>query len=312
MSGAQLSHGELFRPDLTRLLPAKYLFNPTIISWSGALWMIYRRVNPQPGLTLVEWPRTLAMCRLGTDLEADVDSNVDLSARIEDAPGARHWHADPRLFMREDGPWMSYHDNNDIYVLPIQPGKLAERLPARRIVLADRIRRRQERNWGLFDDGAFKALYTIDPTVVLELERTGNQFDARTVCEGPPHRLWDAAQWGDPHGGSSPVLVGSCWFVFFSSNKQVDTGSEQRIYSMGFLGFDAKPPYRILYMSPYPIFSAASIEGPRSFYCDHAVIYPAGALFDRGRWLVSVGIHDRALGFIAFDHDHLLAECDPT
>ena len=132
MTGIALDHGKLFRPDLSKLLPADYLFNPTIVRWDGSLWMIYRRVTLQEGLSLVEWPRTLAMCRVDEDLQPELNSNVDLSAQIDDAPGARRWHADPRLFLREGGPWVSFHDNHDLYIARLRPNRVGERLSPKR------------------------------------------------------------------------------------------------------------------------------------------------------------------------------------
>lgn len=308
MTGIALEHGKLFRPDLSRLLPADYLFNPTIVRWDRSLWMIYRRVTRQEGLSLVEWPRTLAMCRVDEDLQPVPDSNVDLSAQIDDAPAARRWHADPRLFLREGGPWLSFHDNHDLYIARLRPNRVGERLSPKRMALADRNRRQRERNWGFFDDGTLKALYTIDPLVVLAVEEGSGQLDCRTLYETQARLPWDIARWGAPHGGSSPVRVGSDWYAFFSSNTPARPGSDRKVYRMGFFGFDAEPPHRIRYMSQHPILEADLIEGPGSFYCDHAVVYPAGAVYDQGRWLVSLGVNDRTLAFMAFDHQRLIAE----
>src|SRR5262245_32376405 len=108
-----MMHGQITMLDRRRLLPATYHFNPTIATEGGSVWMVYRRISPD------EWlagPRTLGLCRLGRDLQPDMDSNIDLSARIKDPPEANRWHADPRLFRRGDQLWMSYHDNYNLFL----------------------------------------------------------------------------------------------------------------------------------------------------------------------------------------------------
>ncbi len=62
-------------------------------------------------------------------------------------------------------------------------------------------------------------------------------------------------------------------------------------------------------MSAQPVIEGNTFDGPLSFWHDYAVVYPAGSVYHEGRWLVSVGIHDRSLGFAMFDHESLLASC---
>lgn len=291
--------------DRRRLLPATYHFNPTIATDGLSVWMVYRRISPD------EWlagPRTLGLCRLGQDLQPEEDSNVDLSARIDDPPGANRWHADPRLFRRGDHLWMSYHDNHSLFLTPLDPAQVPERLRPRGVDLVGRSRRERERNWGFFDDGALKAIYAIPSHVVLTLGENGARFDALPLCETKGRLPWDVARWGEPHGGCMPFKVGRYWFAFFQSARY-DPSTEGRHYSVGFYGFDAEPPHRIAFMSAEPVLEADSFEGERSFYKNWAVVYPSGALFHDGRWLVSLGIHDRTLGLAAFDHGTLLRAC---
>jgi len=303
-----LKHGELFTPDLSRLLPATYHFNPSLAVWNGALWMAYRYVTPRQGVSLFEWHREFGVCRLGDDLEPLMESNADVSGRIRTAGGKR-WFADPRLFLHGKSAWVSYHDDKDLYVFPIDFEQLPERILPQRLVLVDRASRSGERNWGFFDDGAFKAVYSIHPHVVLKLEEYKEQMDARSLYETEVPIPWNVKRWGEPHGGSSPVRVGSCWFSFFQSSARVSRWSKKKVYRMGFYGFDADPPHKIRFMSKEPILVADSIGGPWSYYRGHAVVFPSGALFDDGRWLVSLGIHDRTMAFTVFGHKRLLESC---
>ena len=307
----RLAHGEVLAVDRTRLLPADSHFNPSLGVANGAVWMVYRRVSRDPGASIVDWPRLLGACRIGDDLQPVADSNVDLSALIVDPPGARQWHADARLTARPDGLLMTYHDNHGLYSVPVPLGGPPSPLRPRPLVLVGRRQRRRERNWGVLDDGELKAVYTIDPHVVLRLSEHDALIEARPVHETRRALPWDARRWGEPHGGSPPVRVGETWFSFFQSNVTA-AGSERRIYRVGLYGFAAEPPHAVTHMTRAPVLTATDFEPPYSFFHDSAVAYPSGALHADGRWLVSLGIHDRTLAFVGFDHERLLDACEPV
>lgn len=305
-----LGHGELLSPQISKLLPANsYHFNPSIILWDNAIWMIYRSVTPQPNVPLFKWPRTVALCRFKSDLQPDLASNVDISKRIQAKYDHKAWHADPRFFIQKDCPWISYHNNKDLFLFSLTPEKLKDQFVPRSLQLTDRAPRTRERNWGFFYDGSFKAVYSIHPHVILLLNDLCDKIEVCTFSQTEVAIPWNINRWGDPHGGSPPIHVGSCWFSFFHSNIKQRFYSKKKVYRMGFYGFDDKPPHRIRFMSKQPILEANHISGPLSFYRDHSVVFPSGALFDRGWWLVSLGIHDRTIAFATFEHKQLLKDC---
>ena len=298
------------RLDTSSLLPAECHFNPSLAWWEGSLSMVYRRVTPEQGVDVVEWPRQLALCRLNEQLQPEPGTQIDLSARIEDAPGARRWHADARFFLRRDTPWLYFHDNHDLFMMALNPNDVPDSLRPRPVALVGRARRERERNWGFFDDGQLKAIYTIDPHVVLQVSETATTFEARDLHESRPEIPWAPDRWGEPHGGTAPVRVGDCWFSFFQSSALVRPGSEQKLYVVGFYGFDAAPPHPIRYMTGRPLLEGRELEGQKSFWNDYAVAYPSGAVYRDGTWLLALGIHDRAIGFVRLAHDELLASCE--
>jgi len=301
-------HGEIVAVDRSRLLPADRHFNPALGVHDGTAWMVYRRVSGDGG-DVVEWPRRLAACRLGGDLQPIAGSNVDLSSLVVDPPGSRPWHADARLSATARGLWMTYHDNHALFGVPVVLGTSGELRP-KPLVLHGREPRARERNWGVFEDRAMKAVYTIDPHVVVSLTEGDRAIDARPLHETPARLPWDAVRLGEPHGGSPPVRVGESWFAFFQSSSPDAPGSERKIYRVGFYGFDAEPPHAISHMTPEPLLSGTDFDPPYSFFLDYAVAYPSGALHLDGRWLVGLGIHDRTLALAGFDHDRLLAACE--
>lgn len=301
----ELAHGRVSMIERDRLIPATYHFNPTLATDGESIWMVYRRISPD------EWlagPRTLGLCRLGEDLQPEPDSNVDLSSRIVDPPERQRWHADPRLFMRGDRIWLSYHDNYRLSLTPLDPNRLPETLHPQAVELVGRNSRERERNWGFFDDGELKAVYTIPSQVILAVGENGARFEASSLYETPAALPWDHWRWGEPHGGCMPVRVGAHWCAFFQS-ASYDPSTDLRNYFVGFYGFEIEPPHRIAFMSAEPILDAGSFPGERSFYKDWSVVYPSGALFKDGRWLVSLGVHDRTLGLVSFEHATLLRGC---
>ena len=73
-----------------------------------------------------------------------------------------------------------------------------------RLVPVGRERRERERNWGVFDDGALRAVYTIDPHVVLALDEREGTVEARPAHETSAAIPWDGARWGEPHAARRP------------------------------------------------------------------------------------------------------------
>lgn len=298
-------HGTVSMIDRGRLLPGTYLFNPTLGVDGRSIWMAYRRVSPD------EWlagPRRLGLCRVTGGLQPDAESNLDLSAYINDPAGADRWHADPRFFRYDNRLWFSYHDNYRLFIAPIDPAAVTQGIQPRGIELCSRTPRERERNWGFFDDRGLKAIYTICPHVVMAIVEAGEYFTATDVHITETPAVWDVQSWGEPHGGSMPVRVGAHWFSFFQSASYDET-TQQRRYFVGFYGFDAAPPYSIRYMSAKPLLDAEMFSGNRSFYMNWAVVYPSGATFLNGKWLVSLGVHDREMAFAVFDHATLLRGC---
>jgi predicted GH43/DUF377 family glycosyl hydrolase len=296
--------------DRSRLLPADAHFNPSICRHRGELWMVYRRVIEEPRDALLEWPRLLAACRLGTDVQPVAASNIDLSARIVDPPSAGRWHADARITTCHDGLWMTYHDNHRMFAtrleLPLPRGPLRPMA----LLLTGRRARDRERNWGLFDAEGLRAVYTINPHVVMRVTQKGESLEAEPAWEVAAALPWKTDSWGEPHGGSPPVRIGDCWFSFFHSSAPDSPGSDRRVYRVGFYGFAADPPHAIRYVTPEPIISGLDFPPPYSWFNEYAVAYPSGASFLDDTWIVSLGIHDRSLALLTIDHAAILERCE--
>jgi predicted GH43/DUF377 family glycosyl hydrolase len=105
-----------------------------------------------------------------------------------------------------------------------------------------------------------------------------------------------------------PVRVGPYWFSFFQA-ASYDAATNHRHYRVGFYAFDDSPPHRVRLMSSEPVLDAGQFSGPTSFYRGWSVVYPSGAVHLDGKWLLSLGIHDRRIAFAVRDHAELLDGC---
>ncbi len=159
---------------------------------------------------------------------------------------------------------------------------------------------RIEKNWGWFEpDGQLHAVYSISPHRVL---RIGESVEH--VHEAPNRLPWSG---GYLRGGSPPVRIGNeywCWF------HGADEGRMLRTYNVGVYAFEAKPPFAITRMSPAPLLWAKPSERRADGRAD--VVFPAGAVFRGGRWLVSMGVSDERTEIAEWDHAEVEKLCKRT
>lgn len=143
-------------------------------------------------------------------------------------------------------------------------------------------RRRLEKNWVFFEnDGRLYCVYKTWPNFrVLEV----NGARCRDA-----HSTANTTGWsdGEPRGGTPPVLRDGVYHTFFHASTKLQG---HMTYNIGYLTFEAGPPFRVLSMTTEPIAWA----NPRTnFGCNYSVIFPCGAVPYGDGWAVSCGVHDR-------------------
>lgn len=304
---SRLSHGAQIEVNTSDLLPAAYHFNPTLILSGPECLMMYRRVNEinKTGI------RAIALCRLGETLQPEAGSNVDIDSQIDvpvNANGTR-WLADPRFFEKDNEIWFSFHDNSVLYTCPLPLGASGAPLRPVRPRMVDVPERAKERNWGFFQSGQMKAVYSLSPFKILKFETGDTEWLGKTMHEQIANLEWRRRRLGEPHGGSMPQRIGNRWFGFMQS-AELRGFRKTRHYHVGFYSFEAEEPHRLLSMSRVPVISGDDFPGERSFWKRWSVTYPSGAVHLDGKWLVSLGIHDKRSVLAVFDHNRLLAESE--
>jgi predicted GH43/DUF377 family glycosyl hydrolase len=137
-----------------------------------------------------------------------------------------------------------------------------------------------EKNHAYFDhQGIAHAVYSIRPHKILRIEGNQASFAAETPFKGS----WSG---GHLRGGASPVLHNGEWYHFFHGKWE----HSRFRYSMGCYTFSPEPPFQILRYTPHPI-DVADTDRKHDNYCD--VIFPGGAVYRNGQWIIAHGVHDR-------------------
>ncbi len=171
--------------------------------------------------------------------------------------------------------------------------------------------RSKEKNWIFFEhDRRLFAVYEGCPDHrVLEIE--GDRVVKEFVTAGP---RWE---WGELRGGTPPVLTDDGHFIsiFHSSLPTEKPPAYVRYYAAAYK-FEAKPPFKVVGISPRPILSGSEVDGhqidPR--YMEGwkpLVVFPCGLVYSGENLLISAGVNDwqcaiakmpfNKLEFVAYD-----------
>jgi predicted GH43/DUF377 family glycosyl hydrolase len=311
--------------DPSGLQRADLHFNPGLIERGGKLLMAYRfdLLDKTPeGRT--GWDNHvdigIGICELGQDLQpvAGTDKRIDLPAVGNQSPKKCE---DPRLFDRNGELHISYTNS-----FP-KPGRAAAGvaklddefnvLQSRFLAYGKNVCKQHrplvdggplpvgcEKNWAFFAHGwDLYAVYDIPRHIVIKANWA--EGTAQRIAGSDSVLRWP---FGEIRGGTPPVRVEDEFFAFFHSSAMPPSRYvfDRSIYSMGFYAFEAKAPYRITRYTPMPLMSGGLYDP-----CPQrpGVVFPAGAVYRDGRWLVSYGHNDFKCKIVEFDHQRLLKLC---
>lgn len=163
-----------------------------------------------------------------------------------------------------------------------------------------------EKNWTPFStsEGKTAFVYAMHPRHEVIMVEGGRVVKVYISGED-----WSVAHWlwGEPRGGSPPVLAGDSYYGFFHSSlyhRTLPNGDKRRRYYMGAYRFNAQPPYEITGMTRKPILTGSMHDrrNPGAPAC----VFPCGALLQNGVWFVTLGVGDTACAWMEIPHDELL------
>lgn len=286
-------------------------FNPAIVERSDGLWLLVRRSEPHPqgfqfgqndvwAFMLDETGKTP---KFGKRLKW---MNREPSQHFEDPRGFYHARINQTLIgtctfvWYPNQPWTGAHqclgafDENwicqkmDYPKIGGNPGEMK------------RIEKHEnyEKNWlwWLAND-QLHLLYKAHPWMVIQF--------GKTWSEPVYWKLEEGAKWayGDIRGGTTPVQVGDYYFTFHHSS--LPWKGRYRRYYAGCLAFEAKPPFKPVLITPEPILTGS--QNDDWVMRKPLVIFPCGALYRNGIWLVTAGVNDLKAAWIELSHESLLS-----
>jgi predicted GH43/DUF377 family glycosyl hydrolase len=164
---------------------------------------------------------------------------------------------------------------------------------------------RNEKNWIWFQhDNQWHCQYSINPGDVFKVDALGNateSWQTKEVAHSWEHGL-------PLRGGTPPTRIGNEYVAFFHTSTVWQ--KPKRRYYMGAYTFEAKPPFAIKRMTMKPLLSGSdqdfrALGGP-------LVIFPCGAHYNAGEWLVVFGVNDEACGWIKIPHVDLNNLLEPV
>lgn len=257
-------------------------FNPSLIRFADRWLIAYRIGRTQSRLALAE-------------LDDEFQWRSESLLQLPSLPESRDGQEDPGLFRFRDELWLSYtgHERplNTMLLAKITPeGDVLEHLAPELVN-----RQPREKNWVFFDsEGELHAVYHGAPHRVLRV--TGSN------AELLPHQsrhfvLPTAFPWpyGDVRGGAPPVLVNGEWYHFFHT--QVQQEPAKHLYCLSLYAFSAAPPFGITRLVRAPLYAPVGVcPDTKTPY----VVFPAGAVLDDDRWLISVGEWDASCRVLEF------------
>lgn len=303
--------------DTDALLPAAWknfsaagpvrAFNPALLSDGNGWLFAYRVVGPD-GL------RRIALCRLDAKLHVIASSQIALTDLVtfprdrNFAEPVTSWFADPRLyrlagriFIYWNSGW--HEPRNYQFLQELDAASLRPVGFPRELILRGE-RQALEKNWTLFGDGPFFAIYSIAPHRVLRFSLDEINDIEFAECAS---QEWDVASYTREHGplrgGAPPQLVeGHYWSFCHTVN-----GPEGNYrYAAAVYRFAATVPFT---PSGAPIAALAFGDGhdlsrrfPKLNPAVGDVIYPCGSAYRDGEWLVSHGVNDERCAIAIVPH----------
>jgi predicted GH43/DUF377 family glycosyl hydrolase len=289
-----------------------WAFNPGLLRLADGWLMAYRIVGGD-GL------RRIGLCRLSEDFQVVPSSRTPLSDLVTFTPGREvpRWFADPRLvrlggrvFVHWNTGWQEA--GNSQFLQELDVDAMIAVGPSRELRLVGP-RRPIEKNWMLFGDGPFFAVYSVDPHRILTFSLQGDGDIACLDVAETPLAVPYAERFGELRGGAPPVRDGD-GFVSVCHSVQAEEGGN--VYRAAAYRFAASFPFEPTDLPSAPLGLTRGGMHRRRLPllnpCNRHVVYPVGAAVDGDRWILSLGIEDERCAIVALSRGEVAATLQPV
>jgi len=291
-------------------------FNPGILR-EGDGWILAYRVVGE-----TDTRRRIAICRLDREFRIVPDSASPLTDHIRFRPKQDYsaeaftWFADPRLY-RLAGRlfiyWNSgWHEPQNHQFLQELDARSLQPIGHPREYKIEGDRRKLEKNWCLFGEGPFHAVYCVAPHRVLSFSLAGEGpivFRDEALIENPGA----ARAHGGLRGGAPPQRRGDHYYSFCHTIHDAPGGYR---YAASAYRFAVQAPFGPTDLPhsavPLPNPLGATRAHPKLNGAVSEVIYPAGAAAQGDDWVISYGINDERCAIAVLGDAQVLATLQPA
>ena len=273
--------------------PAGVHMNPSLVRWGGHLWLTVRSLHINRNTIWIYKLLNNVVQVPGVQIKIPL---LYLSEQQED----------PRIFCGTDGrPIISWCQYIPQRTPPHQAyGVLTDAMEVTNVTHVPHgnngncisTNKGPEKNWVFFEHDT--KLHFVWGTIPTEICEVSGHKVSQVYKTSPKGIVWP---WGQPRGGTPPVLIGDEYFSFFHSSSAYRHTSR---YYMGCYAFEAKPPFRMTKISIKPILAGSEADPHQT--SPPFVVFPGGSIYEAGQWLVVLGINDSKCGWIKIPHADLL------
>ena len=289
-----------------------WAFNPGLLRLESGWLMAYRIVGG-------DGQRRIGLCRLTPGFEVIQSTRTALSDAIMLPPGSNipRWFADPRqvrlggsIFLQWNSGW--HEPQNAQFLQQLDVDAMGPIGPARELHLIGP-RRVIEKNWMLFGNDPYFAVYSVCPHRILTFSLdTHGGIDCLEV-EGTAWIDSYADLFGEIRGGAPPIRDGD-GFVSFCHSVYGEAGDYA--YEATAYRFATAFPFRPTHVpfSTLPLMSGSAFPRrlPPLNPEIRTVIYPVGAQLDGDRWIISLGLDDERCAIVALTRSEVSAILKPV
>lgn len=283
---------------LTRELPRPLChwrpYNAAICDHAGRTLLVYR-VGPH-------WGSHNALCELGEDLQPIAGTPRRLN---------REWdgvlsYEDPRFCVTSGGLkvvqtlYAKHAGNTRVWqaMSDLRDGTLSGGVPLSYAEAGS-----TAKNWVLFEwEGELWATYSVWDGRHVVLRWHGEKFVK--ACSSQYTLPWRSE--GQLRGGTTYVERDGLLFAFPHSTQRKRRQGE---YAMAAVAIEARPPFRVVGLTPTPIYlpeRAIKFSGGWTL----KVVFPMDAVQRGDDWVVSAGLNDSDVRLLRFSHDDLIAHME--